>query len=872
MIGLASSADGEPRWRVFISHTSELQDFPSGGSYVAKVKEAISAAGHVIVDMADFPAAGQPSAQLCASRVRGCEVYVGVLGTRYGSPVPDRPEVSYTELEFDTAAAAGLDRLVFLLDTDAANVGIPVSKLIDHKLGARQEAFRHRVQNSGVVTQFFADPASLGQLVERSLQQLAKTRARINSENAPEQVRANREVPRQLPATVADFTGRVAELQALTRMLDQAGTSTPGTVVISAIGGTAGVGKSALALHWAHQVATRFPDGQLYVNLHGFDPSGNPTAPTEATRGFLDALGVPPERIPASPEAQAGLYRSLLADKRVLILLDNARDEQQVRPLLPASPGILVLVTSRSQLAGLGAAGGARLISLDVLSHAEAVQLLAARLGPVRAAAQPAAVGRIAALCACLPLALAVAAARAAARATFPLAALAAELADSARRLDALDAGDPGSSVRPVFSWSVRQLTSEAARIFRLLGIHPGPDICVPAAASLAGRSEPRAHRLLRELADAHLIAEHVPGRYVFHDLLRAYAAEQACDTDSDTDRREATGRVLDHYLHTAARAARVLDPAKEPVALASLRPGAAAGQPTDLQQALAWFEAEHQGLLAALTLANGSGFDTHTWQLAWAMKNFLQARGYRQELAAAQRAALAAATRLGDAAAQAVCSRLLGVACIDLGDHDGARAHLASSLALYQRLSNQLGQGKVHQNLGFAAEREGRSTDALAHAEQALRLYRTIGDEANEAAALNGVGWCYGLLGDYQQAQAFCRQALVLSAKTGHRWVEAAAWDSLGVAEHHLGNLAEAAACFQRALSLYPECGERVFEVETLTRLGDTRHAADDLAQAREAWQQALAIGEDLQHPFADKIRAKLASTKDQGSANLSA
>src|SRR6204780_4440335 len=556
MIGLASSADGEPRWRVFVSHTSELQDFPSGGSYVAKVKEAISAAGHVIVDMADFPAAGQPSAQLCADRVRECEVYVGILGPRYGSPVRDRPEVSYTELEFDVAAEAGLDRLAFLLDTEAANVGIPLSKLIDHELGARQEAFRHRVQNSGLVTQSFADPAALGQLVERSLQELAKRRARINRGIAREQVRAIREVPRQLPAAVADFTGRAAELRALIRMLDQAGAGTPGTVVISAIGGTAGVGKTALALHWAHQVATSFPDGQLYVNLRGFDPSGNPTVPTEAIRGFLDALGVPPDRITASPEAQAGMYRSLLADRRMLIVLDNARHEQQVRPLLPASPGTLVLVTSRSQLSGLGAAEGARLISLDVLSHAEAVQLLAARLGTARAAAQPAAAGRIAPLCACLPLALTVAAARAAARPGFPLAALAAELADSAGRLDALDAADPGSSVRAVFSWSVRQLTGEAVRMFWLLGIHPGPDICAPAAASLAGRGQPQARRLLRELADAHLIAEHVPGRYAFHDLLRAYAAEQACDADSDTDRREATGRVLDHYLHTAAHAA----------------------------------------------------------------------------------------------------------------------------------------------------------------------------------------------------------------------------------------------------------------------------------------------------------------------------
>jgi tetratricopeptide (TPR) repeat protein len=405
--------------------------------------------------------------------------------------------------------------------------------------------------------------------------------------------------------------------------------------------------------------------------------------------------------------------------------------------------------------------------------------------------------------------------------------------------------------------------------MFRLLGIHPGPDICVPAAASLVGCGEPRAHRLLRELADAHLIAEHVPGRYVFHDLLRAYASEQACQTDSDTDRREATGRVLDHYLHTAAHVARVLDPAKEPVALAPLRPGAAAGQPADYRQALAWFEAEHQVLFAALALAAGSGFDTHAWQLPWAMKNFLQARGYWHEWAATQRTALGAATRLSDTAAQAVCNRLLGAACIDLGEHDQARSHLARSLALYERLDDRLGQAKAHQNLGFAADRQGRYPDALAHAEQSLQLYRAIGDKANEAAALNGVGWCHGLLGDYQQAQAFCREAVTLSAMTGHRWAEGASWDSLGLAEHHLGNFAEAAACYQRALNIYPECGERVFEVETLTNLGDTRYAVGDLVRAKEAWQQALAMAEDLQHPFTDKIRARLASAKDNGSAD---
>jgi tetratricopeptide (TPR) repeat protein/transcriptional regulator with XRE-family HTH domain len=674
-------------------------------------------------------------------------------------------------------------------------------------------------------------------------------------------------VPRQLPGAVAHFTGRAAELAALTGLLDQAGAQPAGTVVISAIGGTAGVGKTALAVRWAHQVAGRFGDGQLYVNLRGFDPSGPPAAPEAAIRGFLDALGVPDGRIPPGPEAQAGLYRSLLAGKRLLIVLDNARDEQQVRPLLPASPASLVLVTSRSQLGGLAAAEGARLISLDVLTHGEAVQLLAARLGGARAAAEPAAVDRIARLCACLPLALSVVAARAAARPGFSLAALAGELADATGRLDALDAGDPAASVRAVFSWSTRQLSPAAARMFRLLGLHPGPDITAAAAASLAGIAEADARRLLGELARAQLIAEHLPGRYAFHDLLRAYAAEQAHHTDTDTDRHQATGRVLDHYLHTAAAAARLLIPSKEPVVLAPLRPGAAARRPADHRQAMAWFEAEHQVLLAAITLAAGSGFDAHAWQLPWAMGAFLQPRGHWQEWAATQRTALAAATRLGDTAAQAMCSRLLAIACTDLGDHDQARAHLASSLALYQRLGDRVGEAKIQQSLFVLAEGQGRYADALGHAEQALRLYQAIGDKANEAAALNAVGWTHGLLGDYQQARAFCRQALTLNTEICHPRLEGEIRDSLGYAEHHLGHPAEAAACYQHALSLHREAGDRFHEANTLTHLGDTRHAAGELAQAREAWRQALAILEDLQHPDAGQVRAKLASTNENAS-----
>jgi DNA-binding SARP family transcriptional activator len=672
------------------------------------------------------------------------------------------------------------------------------------------------------------------------------------------------EVPRQLPTAVADFTGRAGELAALTRILDQASTKAPGTVVISAIGGMAGVGKTALALHWAHQVAGRFPDGQLYVNLRGFDAGGIPADPAEAIRGFLDALGVPPSRVPPAPEAQAGLYRSLLADRRMLVVLDNARDEQQVRPLLPASSGSLVLVTSRHQLTGLAAAEGARLITLDVLTHAEAVRLLTIRLGRAPAATEPEALSEIAALCARLPLALAVAAARTAARPGFPLATVAAELRDVASRLDALDAGDPAASVRAAFSWSYRQLSTEAAQVFRLLGTHPGPDISVPATASLAGITPEQARDRLRELARAHLIAEHVPGRFSFHDLLRAYAASQARDTDSQADRDAALGRVLDHYLHTAARAARLLDPAKEPVVLAPPGPGAAPEQPADHQQALAWFEAEHQALLAAITLAAQSGFDTHAWQLPWARVYFLRTRGHWHEWAATQRMALAAAARLGDVAAQAISCRLLGAACIALRDHDQALGHYARSLRLYQRLGDGSGEARVRLGLVALAVHQGRYADALGNAEQALRLYQAIGDKAGEADALNNVGATHGLLGHYQEARAFCRRALAVHAEVGYRRPDGYAWDSLGYAEHHLGNFAEAAACYQRALRLHQESGDRFNEADTLSHLGDTCQAAGELGQARDAWRQAIAILEQLRHPDAERVRAKLADASE--------
>jgi tetratricopeptide (TPR) repeat protein/transcriptional regulator with XRE-family HTH domain len=675
-----------------------------------------------------------------------------------------------------------------------------------------------------------------------------------------------RQVPHQLPATVADFIGRAAEVKALSQILHDVSAGQPGTVVISAIGGTAGVGKTALALHWAHQVADWFGDGQLWVNLRGFDPSGAPATAAEAIRGFLDALGVPPERIPASPDAQAGLYRSLLSDQQMLIVLDNARDEQQVRPLLPASPGSLVIVTSRSQLSGLAAANGARLLALDVLTHGEAVQLLTARLGASRAAAEPGAISGIAGLCACLPLALAVTAARAATRPGFPLAALAAELRDSADRLDALDAGDAVASVRAVFSWSYRQLSDESARMFRLLGLHPGPDVTVPAAASLAAADEPGARRMLGELTRDCLIGEHVPGRYAFHDLLRAYAISEAHAHDSEAERVAATGRILDHYLHTAQRADQLLKRVHQQVTPLPAQPGVVPEELAGYEHAMAWFQAEHRLLPILVGQAARAGLDTHAWQLAELLTTFYDRRGYWGSLLAVQEMALAASERLADQQKQAVFHHRLGQSSNRLGYGEAARAHFEKALDLYRVVGDPIGQGRVHISLGARAERQGRHREALEHCLQALDLFRAAGERGWQATVINNIGWCHAALGEYEQAQACARQAISLHQELGKRESEACAWDSLGYAHTQLGQHSDAFACYQRALAMFRELGDRFNEADVLAHLGDYHRDTGDPSAAIQHWRRALAILDELHHPNAANVRAKLAPHTTNG------
>jgi DNA-binding SARP family transcriptional activator/Tfp pilus assembly protein PilF len=669
-------------------------------------------------------------------------------------------------------------------------------------------------------------------------------------------------VPRQLPTATRHFTGRAQALEALGTLAAEAAEGSQATV-ISVIDGTAGIGKTTLALHFAHKVARQFPDGQLYVNLRGFDPAGPQMTSVEAISLLLDGLAVSAARIPAGLDAQAALYRSLLVGKRMLVLLDNARDVDQVRPLLPASPGCLVIVTSRSQLTSLVAAEGASPLTLDVLTDAEARELLSRCLGQERVADDPGAAGALIQLCARLPLALSIAAARTYSQPWLSLAALTADLRDARGRLDALDAGHATANVRAVLSWSYDQLDPPAARLFRLLGLHAGPDISAPAAASMAGLPPDEGRRWLGELARAHLLAEHVPGRFSCHDLLRAYAAELTQSADSEAERSAATRRMLDHYLHTAHSAALRLRPTSRPLMLAALKPGVQPERVSDAGQALAWFEAERLVLMAATGRALEAGFDTHAWQLAWALSKFLDMRGRWHDWAATEQIALAATERLGDREAQAFAHQRFGYASARIGRYEDAHAHLGLALSIHDERGDHAGQAYVHNSLAITLSHQGRDGEALGHARQALKSYTAAGDRPGQAQALNSVGWLSAVTGDHQQALSHCEQSLDLFRDLGFAEGEASALDSLGYAHQQVGQHAEATACYRRAIELHRQAGSRWAAADALGHLGDTCHAAGKLQEARVSWQEALVILEDLRHPQADQIRAKL---RDRG------
>jgi DNA-binding SARP family transcriptional activator len=653
--------------------------------------------------------------------------------------------------------------------------------------------------------------------------------------------------PRQLPADVAGFTGRAGELGRLDRMLSDAQAAP--AVVISAISGTAGVGKTALALHWGHRVRDKFPDGQLYVNLCGFSPTA-PVRPVDALGGFLRALGVPAERVPAPPAAAAALYQDLLVDRRLLLILDNAADAEQVQPLLPASTGSVAVVTSRSALPELPASH----LLLEVLDPDEAVDLLARLLGQDRVAAVADAVAELARLCGYLPLALRIAAANLIDRPD--IAGYVAELRTGDRLEELAIKGDPTAAVRGAFALSYGRLDGPAQRMFRLLGLAAAADVDVLATASLAAVEVPVAQRLLDRLAGAHLVEQPAAGRYALHDLLRWYARELA---DRDPERDAALERLLDHYVHAAAAADDILAP-RVRLPVDPPAPGVVAVPMPDRPAAIAWVRAECGVLVSTVQYAYDLGFDQRALQLATVIDIDLDILGYWSERQAMSRVALAAAQRGGHDVGLGFAYHSVAGVQERLGDIDTAIRHYRLAVDAFDRAGDQT--CVMFALINLAAMISGRCDphDALPIIERAHALAVELGPPHRIGRVRNLMAEIRTAIGDHEQAlvdSAAAMRLLLDDPPNPHVMVDA--WFARGALLDLVGRHDEAAGCFRNGLDLARTTGNRLHVGHAHEHLGDNLHRTGRLDEARRSWRTALAVLEELGVAQASRVRTKL-------------
>lgn len=675
----------------------------------------------------------------------------------------------------------------------------------------------------------------------------------------PEAAAARTAVPRQLEYSDR-FVGRKGELRTLDGLVaDLARDGTVNTRRVALITGTAGVGKTTLATHWGHKVAERFPDGQLFINLRGFDPGGDPVDPYDALRRLLSAF-IPSARIPAASAECADLYRELLADRRMLIILDNARDAAQVRPLLPDAQHCVMLVTSRDRLDGIVVKPGAsKVVRLDVLDAGDAEALFAKFIGDDRLAAERDAATELAERCGLLPLALRIVAARAAGQAGLPLSDSLSDLRDEQRRLDLLDGtGDWETSIRTVFSWSYNALNASTAQAFRLLSVRLGPDFDVRAAASLLSTPEPDTRRTLGILWRMNLLKKSRDDRYEFLDLLRSYASERAVQESGD-EKRTALGRVLDFYLHTAVSAAQRIDPFRGSLTLDTPRRGVVPVEITDLRQAMEWCAAEHYTVLSAISQAAAEGFEKHAWQLAWAMTDYFHRSGHWRDIVNTQNIALAAARRLGDTAAEANAHRLAGRAETRQRHFDEAIAHQQQALALWEAIGDLTGQAHAHLAFGFVAETRGEYERAVAYATRALEGYQKTGNRAGQARSLSGIAWNYALLGQLDAALKFSEKSLSLHRELGNQHGEADVLCTLAYRQYLLGDKARAIAGCTRALELWYKAGDVFNAADAQHFIGDIYHSMGRDEDARREWEAALKTLDSLGHADAREIERKL-------------
>lgn len=675
--------------------------------------------------------------------------------------------------------------------------------------------------------------------------------------------------PQQLPAGVGQFTGRRAELQSLDRLLAEQPPTAERSLLVALVG-TAGAGKTTLALHWARQVVDRFADGQLWVNLHGFGPAP-PADPAAVLDTFLRALGTPPERIPAGADARAALFRTVTTGRRLLIVADNARDTDQVRPLLPG-PGNLLIVSSRSQLRGLIALDGAHRVTVDQLPAGDAAALLERVLGADRIAGQEKAVARLVELCVRLPLALTIAAEHAARQPDVPLSDLVDELHQEQSRLDSLATGeDTATDLRAVFSWSYGHLDADTRRTFRRMGLHPGAVVSLPVVAALAGLAIPAVRSHLDRLAAVHLVERRSRDRYTFHDLLRVYAAERAAEEESGADREAMVERVLDWYLHTAARAVflqwygtsryRPLelpppDPQVTPLAFA------------DAAVAQAWLETTRANLIAATAYAAGHGRDLHASLTAEVTRRYLFQGSWWHDLMDLTQVALPAARRLGDCLAEADLLRDLGIANAVLGEADTARAHFQTALGISRAAGYRLGEAQNLNDLGHVEETQGRFREALAYSTQGLEVCQASGDRLGEAFALNSMAMYLIGLGEQEAALARGHDAQAILEGIDDVWTpraQAHVFDTIGQAYAGLARHEEAIDAYRRALAAIDGLADRRGEAIIRANLGRTLRAIGDTDGALTNWEQALKLLSFLRDPLAEEVEAEIAGLELQ-------
>ncbi|MFF3457661.1 ATP-binding protein [Streptomyces sp. NPDC002730] len=667
--------------------------------------------------------------------------------------------------------------------------------------------------------------------------------------------------PRQLPPRPTHFTGRTAELARLEALLAASDAGEPATLLITALVGAAGVGKSALAVHWAHAVRDRFPDGHLYLNLQGYDASP-PLSPHQALENFLVSLGVPPGSIPPDLDARTALYRHVVSGRHLIIFLDNVRSAAQLRPLLPGTSGSLMLVTSRSQLSGLVVREGAQRIVIGPLAPQEATDLMRSILGRERVDAEPVASAKLASHCVHLPLALRIAAERAAIHPLLPIEALASELESGSRRLDVLTTydDDETTAVREVFSWSYRDLSPAAARTFRLLGLVSGPEISVLAAAALTGLPPDQAVRVLGGLASLHLLEVAGPDRYRFHDLLRDYARECVSE-DSEQDRSAALRRLLTWYLFTAEEAAAELDVRRGPTPFDRTPgdpppPALTIGFPSRTA-AMDWYETEFLNLLAACRQAAEVGEHVVAWQLPIALRSFFQLRRPTTDWVTVSETAVAAARHLGDAHAEAITLRSLGAALSYRGAYEESLQRNREALAVSREIGED--EGWCLNSIGDCLVSLGRFDEAIEQLGQALIAAERNGDASLAAHSLENIAPAYSALERYDRAIESLQRSLTIFRDLGRAYGEALVLDKLADTYLSLRRFDEAVHLASQALPLHEKLGNRLSEAATLRILARAFKSNGRIAEARDHWLRALVTLEDLGHPDAVDVRGDL-------------